>query len=176
MPFFLKEVDVVPEVSKFKSALIVLCRFCPAASFSLREQKPFIEFFRRLLKNEAYDQHISQLRTRMEKEGLKIDVFQGGLFNFMVCMWTSGQQEKCLKRASGYEAAVVMGCEGAYQTVCEIVKPTNCRVFHGMTSEGVMTARPKFSPPFNISLELFNLTPILHHKNEAISLVETKSG
>ena len=35
MPFYLREVDVIPEVSKFRSALIVLCRFCPAASFSL---------------------------------------------------------------------------------------------------------------------------------------------
>ena len=82
MPFYLKEVDIVPEVSKFKSALIVLCRFCPAASFSLRKQKPFIELFRRLLKNEAYDQHISQMRTRLEKEGLKTDVFQGAFSIF----------------------------------------------------------------------------------------------
>ena len=166
MPFYLKEVDVIPEVSKFKSALIVLCRFCPAASLSLRKQKPFIELFRRLLKNEACDEYINQFRINLEKEGLRTDVFKGNLLNFMICMWTSGQQEKCLNRASGYEAAVVMGCEGAYQTVCEIVKSTDCRVFHGMTSEGIMSVRPKFKLPFTLSMELFGVTPILHHKKE----------
>jgi hypothetical protein len=166
MPFYLKEVDVVPEVSKFRSALIVLCRFCPAASISLRKQKPFIELFRRLLRNEAYDRHIDQLRLNLERKRVRTDVFKGNLLNFLICMWTSGQQEKCLTRASGYEAVVVMGCEGAYQTVCEIVKSTDCRVFQGMTSEGIMSVRPKFNLPFTLSLELFGVTPILHHKKE----------
>jgi hypothetical protein len=79
-------------------------------------------------------------------------------------MWTSGQQEKCLTHAAGYEAVVVMGCEGAYQTVCEIVKSTDCRVIPGMSSEGIMSVRPKFKLPFTLSLELFGVTPILHHK------------
>ena len=34
MPFYLKEVDVIPEVAKFQSVLIVPCRFCPAASLA----------------------------------------------------------------------------------------------------------------------------------------------
>jgi len=42
MPIYLKDVDVVPEVSKFQSALIVLCRFCPAASLAMRKDKPSI--------------------------------------------------------------------------------------------------------------------------------------
>ena len=79
-----------------------------------------------------------------------------------------------MKSASGYEAAVVMGCEGAYATVGEIVKSTDCRVFHGMTSEGVMTVRPKFKLPFTLSLELFGVTPILHHqkKESEVSFVK----
>jgi hypothetical protein len=79
MPLYLKEVDVIPEVSKFKSALIVPCRLCPAASFSLRKQKPFIELFRRLLKNEAYDQYLNQLRINLEKKGLRTDVAKGNI-------------------------------------------------------------------------------------------------
>ena len=50
MPFYLKEVDVVPEVAKFKSALIVLCRFCPAASLAVRNQQSYIKFLSSLLK------------------------------------------------------------------------------------------------------------------------------
>jgi hypothetical protein len=35
MPIYLKDVDVIHRVSKFQSALIVLCRFCPAASLAI---------------------------------------------------------------------------------------------------------------------------------------------
>jgi hypothetical protein len=44
MPIYLKDVDVVPEVAKFKSALIILCRFCPAASLAVRNDKPLYVF------------------------------------------------------------------------------------------------------------------------------------
>ena len=40
MPIYLKDVDVVAEVAKFQSALIVPCRFCPAASLAVRNNKP----------------------------------------------------------------------------------------------------------------------------------------
>ena len=49
MPIYLKDVDVIPKAAKFKSALIVLCRFCPAASLAMRKDKPYIEFFHRIL-------------------------------------------------------------------------------------------------------------------------------
>ena len=166
MPFYLKEVDVVPEVTKFQSALIVLCRFCPAASLAMRNDQPYIEFFRRFLKTESYEQHINTMRSRLEKEGLTTDVFQGNLLNFIICMWTSGQREKLLERAHQYEAAVVMGCEEAYENVCDFLKPTDCRVFKGMESEGVFSAIPKFRWPFTISLELFSVTPMLYQKKK----------
>ena len=75
MPIYLKDVDVVPEIVKFQSALIVLCRFCPAASLAMRKDKPYIEFFRRFLKTESYEQLISNIQTRLEKEGLKTELF-----------------------------------------------------------------------------------------------------
>ena len=166
MPFYLKEVDIVPEVTKFQSALIVLCRFCPAASLALRNDQPYIEFFRRFLKTESYEQHINNMQSRLEKEGLKTSVFKGNLLNFLICMWTSGQREKLLEQANKYEAVVVMGCEAAYESVCDIIKSTDCQIFHGMESEGVMSAIPKFHWPFNISLELFSVTPIQFQKKE----------
>jgi len=170
MPFYLKDVDVVPEVAKFQSALIVLCRFCPAASLAVRQHQPYIEFFRRFIKTESYEQHINDMQSRLEKEGLKTSVFKGNLlpspFNFIICMWTSGQREKLLKHAHQYEAVVVMGCEGAYESVCGIIKSTDCQVFLGMESEGVLNAIPKFHFPFNISLELSNVTPMFYQKKE----------
>ncbi len=170
MPFYLKEVDVVPEVVKFQSALIVLCRFCPAASLAVRKDQPYIEFFRRFIKTESYEQHINDMQFRLEKEGLKTSVFKGNLLpvplNFIICMWTSGQRKKLLKHAHQYEAVVVMGCEAAYESVCNIIKSTDCQVFHGMESEGLLDAIPKFHWPFNISLELSSVTPILCQKKE----------
>jgi hypothetical protein len=88
-------------------------------------------------------------------------------------MWTSGQRKKLLKHAHQYEAVVVIGCEAAYKSVCDIIKSTDCKVFLGMESEGVFNATPKFHLPFNISLELSSVTPILiqekQHGVEVIS-------
>ena len=86
MPTYLKEVDVVPEVAKFQSALIVLCRFCPAASLAIRNDKPYIEFFRRLLKTEPYEELVDKMQSRLKKEGLKTGVFKGNLLNYLICM------------------------------------------------------------------------------------------
>ena len=166
MPLYLKEADVVPEVSKFQSALIVPCRFCPAISLALRTGHPYIELFRNFLQTEPYERHINDIQSRLEKEGLKTNVFKGSLFpmplNFITCFWTSGQREKLLKHAHEYEVVVVMGCEAAYESVCDILKSTDCQIFLGMESEGVFEAIPKFRLPFNISLKLSNVIPVLY--------------
>jgi hypothetical protein len=166
MPFYLKEKEVVHEVKRFRSALIVLCRFCPAASLAVRKQQPYIEFFHRFINTESYEQHISNMQSRLESQGLKTGVFKGNLLpmplNFIICMWTSGQRQKFQRHASQYEAVVVMGCEPAYINVSDMLASTDCRVFHGMESEGIFDVVPKFHFPMNISLELNSVTPILY--------------
>jgi hypothetical protein len=167
MPIYLEDVDVVPEVAKFQSALIVICRFCPAASLAVRNDKPFIAFFRRLLKTEPYEELIDNVQSRLKKEGLKTSVFKGNLLNYLICLWTSGWRKKLIKRAGQFEAVVVMGCESAYDSVQEILKSTNCQVFQGMESEGVLNAIPKVHLPFNISLEKFNVTPMIYQGKQS---------
>lgn len=49
MTLYLKEIDVTPEVANFNSALIVVCRFCPATSLAWQTGEPYIEFFRRFV-------------------------------------------------------------------------------------------------------------------------------
>ena len=166
MPIYLKDVDIVPEVSKFQSALIVVCRFCPAASLAVANNQLFMEFFRRLLKTESYEQLINNMQSRLEKEGVKTDVFKGSIFNYLICMWTSGKRAEILRRASDYEAVVVMGCEAAYESVSKMIKSTDCQVFLGMESEGVMNVIPKLHWPFKISLELSGVTQMQHQKAE----------
>jgi hypothetical protein len=144
MPIYLKDVDVVPEVAKFKSALIVLCRFCPAASLAVRNDKPYIEFFRRLLKTEPYEELVDNMQSRLKKEGLKTSVFKGNLLNYLICLWTSGWRKKL------------------NESVQEILQWTNCQVFQGMESEGVLNAIPKVHLPFKISFEKFKVTPMIY--------------
>ena len=167
MPIYLKDVDVVPEVAKFQSALIVLCRFFPAASLAVRNDKPFIEFFRRLLKTEPYEELVDNMQSRLQKEGLTTSVFKGNLLNYLICLWTSGGRKKLIERAGQFEAVIVMGCESAYESVQEILKSTNCQVFQGMESEGVLNAIPKVHLPFNISLEKFKVTPMIYQAKQS---------
>lgn len=173
MPIYLKEVDVVPEVAKFQSALIVLCRFCPAASLAVRNDKPYIEFFRRLLKTEPYEELVDNTQSRLKKEGLKTSVFKGNLLNYLICLWTSGGRKKFIKHASRFEAVVVMGCESAYESVQEMLKWTNCQVFQGMESDGVLNAIPKVHFPFNVSLDKFNVTPMVYQGEQSEKKVST---
>ena len=167
MPTYLKDVDVVPEVAKFQSALIVVCRFCPAASLAVRNDKPYIEFFRRLLKTQPYEELIDNMQSRLKKEGLKTSVFKGNLLNYLICLWTSGGRKKFVKHASQFNAVIVMGCESAYESVQEMLEWTNCQVFPGMESEGVLNAIPKVHLPFNISLEKFKVTPMIYQGKQS---------
>lgn len=167
MPIYLKEVDVIDEVAKFKSALIVLCRFCPAASLAVRNDKPYLEFFRRLLKTEPYEALVDNMQSRLKKEGLKTAVFKGNLLNYLICLWTSGWRKKLIKHAGQFEAVVVMGCESAYESIKEILKSTDCQVFQGMESEGVLNAIPKVHLPLNISFEKFRVTPMIYQGKQS---------
>lgn len=166
MPFYLKEADVVPEVAKFQSVLIVPCRFCPAASIAVRNKTPFMEFFQRPLKTKCYEDQIKNMQSSLEKEGVKTKVFRSSILNYVLCMWNTRKRKKLRKCASGYEAVVVMGCESAYEGVCEMIQSTDCQVFRGMESEGTFAVTPKFNWPFNISLELFGVTQIHQRKVE----------
>jgi hypothetical protein len=60
-----------------------------------------------------------------------------------------------------------MGCGSAYESVKEILRSTKCQLFQGMESEGVLNAIPKVHPPFNISLEKFNVTPMVYQGQQS---------
>ena len=122
MPFFLRETDVVPEAAGLRSALIVVCRFCPAASLALRSDEPYLEPFRRLLRTASLDRHIAGLRDRLESAGVRTEVFEGRFINMVTCMWTTRQRRRLRERAHGFEAAIVLGCEGAHENMREILE------------------------------------------------------
>jgi len=158
MPFYLKEVDVIPEVVKFKSVLIVPCRFCPAVSRAVTTNQPFIDLHHGSLKTRCYEDLIASMQSRLEKEGVKTGVYRSSILNYTHCMWSPRKRSKLLKRASEFEAVLVIGCEGAYESVCEIVKTTSCRVFNAMETEGLLNVTPKIGWPFSVSLKLCGVT------------------
>jgi hypothetical protein len=132
---------------------------------AVRKNKPYFEFLKRFLKTGSYEHLLDTIKSNLEKKGVKTDVFKSRLpHQFVVCMWTSRRRKALLKRASRYEAVVVMGCE--VQTVCDSLETTSCKVFQGMRSEGIMTIKPSFSMPCNISLELDNIIPLVHQNKD----------
>jgi hypothetical protein len=172
MPIYLKDKSEFPELERFKSVLIVPCRFCPAASMAVRKNKPYFEFLRRLLKTGSYKNLIDTSKSNLEKKGVKTDVFKSKLLHqFVVCMWTSRRRKKLLQRASQYEAVVVLGCEAAVQTICDSLETTSCKVYQGMRPEGIMTIKPSFNMPFNISLELDKIIPLIHQNKISLPWV-----
>ena len=161
MPFYLQESDVVSQVGGIQSALIVPCRFCPAASMAVREEAPYIEPLRRLLRTEAYESSIRALKRRLEGRGIRTVVFESRLLHqFVACMWTSRRREHLARRASEYDAVIVLGCDAMVDTVRDSVKSAGCRVIQGMEIEGLMNVLPHVSFPLRLSLELNGVTPM----------------
>jgi hypothetical protein len=161
MPFYLKESDILPQVAGLQSALIVPCRFCPAASLAVRENKPYIELFRKFLRTEAYESFIQTLKHRLEGEGIKTVVFDSKLpHQFVACMWTSGRRRELAKRAVEFEGVVLLGCDAACETVYEATRSADCRVIQGMEVEGIMNVVPTVSFPLNISLAVQSMTSV----------------
>ena len=161
MPFYLKARDLSTDTAAVNSVLIVPCRFCPAASFAVREGKPYIEPFRTFLRTPAYESHIHALKSRLESSGIKTEVFDSKLpHHFVMCMWTSGRRQELARRAAGFDALIVLGCDGAAETARSSTKQNGCRVIRGMEIEGVMNVIPSLHFPLNIRLELSGVTPV----------------
>lgn len=159
MPFYLKESDILSQVAGLKSVLMVPCRFCPAVSMAVRENKPYIELFRKFLRTEAYESFIKDLKHRLQDEGIKTVVFDS-IFphHFVACMWTVGRRRDFAKRAKEFEGVVVLGCDALVETVFDSIKHIDCRVIKGMEVEGIMTVVPTVSFPLNISLMMQSIT------------------
>jgi len=153
MPLHLKPVDVSAELEGFSSALIVSCPVCPPVSLAVQKGTPLIEFFKRGLKTGAFEDHIEELRERLEKRGVRTGVFCTYTPLPTMCLWTEGQRRRLLKRAKDYEAVLVLGCETARYTVEQTLENTDCRVLQAMQTTGLTNATVKFQFPLTVSLD-----------------------
>ena len=161
MPIHFNDLDVVSEVAGLSSALIVPCYMCPAVTVAVRENKPFIQFFRNLLKSAPFDDYLTALQTRLKEHGVRTEVFKSApSHEWFMCMWTSGKRRKLQKCAKEYDAVIVLGCESATETVRDMVESTNCKVIEGMEVAGIMNAQIRFHLPGDISFENCKTVPI----------------
>ncbi len=167
MPLYLNDLDIVSEVAGLSSALIVPCNMCPAVTVAVREEKPFIQFFRNLLKSAPFERYIRTLQSRLRAKGVKTKVFRSNLpHQWFLCMWTSGQHKKLQKHVEKHDAVIVLGCDSATETVRNSVKTTDCKVIEGMEVAGMMNAKLKFHLPCNVSFGGCKTIPISRQKKE----------
>ncbi|MHA2500217.1 MAG: hypothetical protein ACXAEL_11675, partial [Candidatus Hodarchaeales archaeon] len=149
------------------SALIVPCNMCPAVTVAVREEKPFMQFFRSFLKSAPFAQYLRALQSRLNEMGVNSKVFKSNLYHqWFLCMWTSGRRKKVQKYVKQHDAVIVLGCDSATETVRDSVKSTDCKLIEGMEVAGIMNAKLRFHLPCNVSFEDCKITPISQQKKE----------
>ncbi|UCD66235.1 MAG: hypothetical protein JSW69_00995 [Deltaproteobacteria bacterium] len=171
MPIHFNDLDIVSAAAGLRSALIVPCNMCPAATVAVRKEKPFMQFFRSILKSLPFEQYIGELQSRLREQGVKTKVFRSNLYHqWFMCMWTSAQRKKLQAAAKQYEAVIVLGCDSATETVRDAVRSTDCKVIEGMEVTGIMNATLRFHLPCNISFENCRTIPISRQRKEEVPL------
>jgi hypothetical protein len=142
---------------------------CPAVTVAVKEKQPFMRLFRSLVKSAPFEQYIRALQTQLKERGVNTEVFKSNLYHqWFVCMWTTGRRKKLQKRAKQHEAAIVLGCDTATETVRDSIKSTACKVVEGMTFAGFMNAKLRFHLPCNVSFEDCRLIPLSQWKKDAV--------
>jgi hypothetical protein len=152
MPLHLEPLDLLERLQSYSSVLIVSCPVCPPASLASDADTPLVEFFKHGIKTPVYEKYLDELRESLERAGTRTGVFTSYLPCPTTCMWTAGQRKRLLKRASEYDAALVMGCASAQRTVEETLKETDCDAILGMRLAGIINAELEFEFPFNVKL------------------------
>jgi hypothetical protein len=167
MPIHFDDLDIVSEVSGLTSALIVPCNMCPAVTVAVRENKPFIQLFRSLLKSAPFEQYMKALQSRLRENGVNTKVFKSIPYHqWFMCMWTSKKRKKLQEYARHYDAVIVLGCESATETVSDAVNSNDCKVIEGMQVTGIMNAQLRFHLPGNVSFENCKVVSISQKKKE----------
>lgn len=161
MPIHFEDLDVVSKVEGLSSALIVPCRMCPAATIAVRENKPFMNFFRSLFKSQPFEQYLKTLQDRLKEKGINSKVFGCSLYHrWFMCMWNPGTRKNLLKEAQKYDAVIVLGCSSATVTVRDTVESIGCKVIEGMEATGIMNAKLSFNLPCKVSFSECKETPL----------------
>jgi len=160
MPLHFEDLDVVSAAKDSKSALIVPCNMCPAATVADRENKPFLRLLKDFLKSAPFEKYISTLQDRLLEQGVRSKVFKSHLpHQWFLCMWTAARQKKLQKHARRYDTVVVLGCESATRTVRDSIGSTNCKLIEGMETTGIMNTKLSMRFPCDICFKDSKVIP-----------------
>lgn len=160
MPLHFEDLDVVSEAKGSKSALIVPCNMCPAATVADRENKPFLRIFKDFLKSAPFEEYISTLQDRLMDQGVRSKVFKSNLpHQWFLCMWTAARQRKLQKHARRYDTVIVLGCESATRTVRDSIGSANSKLIEGMETTGIMNTKLSMKFPCNICFKDSKVIP-----------------
>ena len=166
MPIHFHDLDVTSELEGVKSALIVPCNLCPAVTVAVRENRPFMRFFRSMVKSTPFEEYLEILQARLDEKGVASEVFRNTLYHqWFMCMWTSRRRRKLERHAKRHDAVIVLGCESATETVRKVVDSTEVKVIEGMKTAGIMNAEMSFKLPG--SLHFRNCTVVRLSQEEA---------
>ncbi len=161
MPIHFEDLDVIQEIKGVRSALIVPCNMCPAVTVSVRENKPFMQLLKSIMKSPPFEEYLVRLQSRLKEHGVVSKVFKSSFYHhWFMCMWTEARQKKLHNEAKHYDAVIVLGCESATVTVRDSIDSLRCKVIEGMKVSGIMNAKLKISPLGNISFADHKTIPI----------------
>ena len=105
MTVYLKDIHDFQQLEHFESVLIAPCRFCPAASLTVRNNEPYFKFFWHLLQTDAYERYIRTMKSELEKKGVFEHEYEKAV--------TSGITPAEIKRASEIAGLVKNGAHSA---------------------------------------------------------------
>ena len=175
MPVHLEPLDVSSDLENFRSVLIVSCPVCPPMCLAMQQNSPFIEFFKRGLKTGAFEDYIQSIRKPLEQRGVRTGAYSIHVPTPMMCLWTEWQRGRFLKRASDYEAVLVLGCDSATHAVQEVLKNTDCQVIQGMQMIGTTNATLKVRFPLKIELDMHCVLENARARQHKTDLSQTSS-
>lgn len=161
MPIHFEDRDVLAEIRGLRSALIVPCKMCPAVTVAVRENKPFMNVFRSVLKSAPFEQYLRELKSRLKDNGVQATVFKSTPWHqWFMCMWSSRKRKKLEARAEGFDAVIVLGCESATETVRHALGSAECKVIEGMTVTGITNAELRIKWPGTVSFGNCRTVPL----------------
>ena len=152
MPLNLAPRDVADELTDASSVLIVYCPVGPPVSLAMLREAPLMDLLTGGFRTGAFEDHIAEIRDDLRQRGVRTGVFFTYAPIPTMCLWSRGQRARLRKRAEGYDAALVLGCDSATHTARQVLAETTCRVIQGMDIVGISNARLEYEFPAKINL------------------------
>ncbi len=153
MPVNLTPRDVSADLAGFDSILIASCPVCPPMCLAMQKKEAFIEFFKHGIKTSAFEDYIQTIRDSLAERGVRTGVFSIHTPTPMMCLWTTRQRARLLKRAKDYDAVLILACDSGTESAKDALKGTDCQVIQGMDMDGVINATTSIRFPLTVVME-----------------------